>query len=290
MNFAERLRRSLGDRSVYSIAKASGLQQSLVGRYLSGAVTPGHANTALLAKALNVRFAWLATGEGEMRDEAEHAIRLRFVMPGGGEARVAKTAGIAPELLARYLAGKLPTPAHFAALAKALNVLPAWLETGAEPMSPPGAVRPKGTALPEFIPAARERAPGADFGGEQPIYVAPLTPRETGLVLSRRVLAEAGIAGLDELAAMWVADDSMAPTLRRGDRIIIDTRKVTGPLPAGVYVFRAGKQLLIRRVAKRMDGSLETRADNPAQPSGSTLTEADLERIAGRALLKVAAL
>ncbi|HZU62418.1 MAG TPA: LexA family transcriptional regulator [Novosphingobium sp.] len=72
--------------------------------------------------------------------------------------------------------------------------------------------------------------------------------------------------GLDpaQVAAMAVAGDSMEPTLRDGDEILVDRRR--RPLRDGVYVLRRGDSLLVKRVAASGAGRLLLISDNPAYP------------------------
>jgi len=51
-------------RTPYSIQKQTGIAQSLIGKYLDGASTPGTDKLVVLAKVLDVSLEWLATGEG----------------------------------------------------------------------------------------------------------------------------------------------------------------------------------------------------------------------------------
>lgn len=68
----------------------------------------------------------------------------------------------------------------------------------------------------------------------------------------------------DGFAAVLVTGDSMEPTLRDGDEIVIDTRMVD--TRDGVYVFALDGDLRVKRLRRRMDGDLEVWSDNPAYP------------------------
>lgn len=61
--FSARLREAMVDRTPYSIQKQTGIAQSLIGKYLDGVSTPGTDKLVVLANALGVSVAWLATGE-----------------------------------------------------------------------------------------------------------------------------------------------------------------------------------------------------------------------------------
>jgi len=59
--FPRRLRESIGRRSVLSFARACGLSDSLVRKYLSGSL-PGLAKALVMAREAGVSLEWLATG------------------------------------------------------------------------------------------------------------------------------------------------------------------------------------------------------------------------------------
>ena len=65
--FGERLLVAKGDESTYALAKRTGITESLIRKYLSGASVPLINRAAELAAALKVDLTWLATGEGLMR-------------------------------------------------------------------------------------------------------------------------------------------------------------------------------------------------------------------------------
>lgn len=62
-------------------------------------------------------------------------------------------------------------------------------------------------------------------------------------------------------ATIAVSGDSMSPTLRDGDTIIVDTY-VDRIETDGIYVLRRGAVLIVKRVLVRMDGSGVIRGDN----------------------------
>ncbi|MCP1726349.1 transcriptional regulator with XRE-family HTH domain [Natronospira proteinivora] len=59
--FPHRLRQAIGPRSVLSFARACGLSDSLVRKYLSGSL-PGLGNALVMAREAGVSLEWLATG------------------------------------------------------------------------------------------------------------------------------------------------------------------------------------------------------------------------------------
>ena len=70
--------------------------------------------------------------------------------------------------------------------------------------------------------------------------------------------------GLDPamLSAIAVAGDSMEPTLRDGDEILVD--KTPRPLRDGIHVVRLDDALLVKRVELLRGGHIALASDNPA--------------------------
>ncbi|MCS4503857.1 helix-turn-helix domain-containing protein [Arhodomonas aquaeolei] len=65
--FSDRLKQAMGKRTAYSIEQETGIAQSLVRKYLSGASTPGTDKLVALAAATGVSVEWLATGREPVR-------------------------------------------------------------------------------------------------------------------------------------------------------------------------------------------------------------------------------
>jgi hypothetical protein len=78
-------------------------------------------------------------------------------------------------------------------------------------------------------------------------------------------------------ATVRVTGDSMAPTFREGETVVVDTTRRdldTG----GVFALRRGRDVVIRRLILRMNGAYDVLADNPVYP-GDEMSEEDLERM-----------
>ena len=78
---------------------------------------------------------------------------------------------------------------------------------------------------------------------------------------SARWLREQGLER-DFLSAIAVAGDSMEPTLRDGDEILVD--RTPRPLRDGIHVVRIGDTLLVKRIETGRPGVLALVSDNPA--------------------------
>ena len=111
--------------------------------------------------------------------------------------------------------------------------------------------RPDWVDVPRLALGA-SAGPGALAGGESPIGQ---------LRFSARWLKDNGLHP-GSLSAITVEGDSMEPTLRDGDEILVD-RSVRA-LRAGVYVLRLDDVLLVKRLEPAGAGRIAVISDNPA--------------------------
>ena len=103
------------------------------------------------------------------------------------------------------------------------------------------------------LPLGASAGPGAVAGGELPVGQ---------LRFSARWLKANGLNAA-MLSAIEVEGDSMDPTLRDGDEILVD--RTPRPLRAGIHVLRLDDVLLVKRVERAGD-SLRLISDNRAYP------------------------
>lgn len=93
------------------------------------------------------------------------------------------------------------------------------------------------------------------------------TPAEERLVgafrFSARWLREQGFEPA-MLSAIVVTGDSMEPTLRDGDEILVD--RSPRPLRDGIHVVRVDEALLVKRIDTGRPGAIVLISDNPAYP------------------------
>lgn len=79
------------------------------------------------------------------------------------------------------------------------------------------------------------------------------------------------------LVMIYAKGDSMAPTIYSGDELLIDKTPLI-EYEDGLYVFRVGNDLLVKRIQKEMNGKVNIISDNPSYKSYSYEKEA-LEEI-----------
>ncbi len=84
--------------------------------------------------------------------------------------------------------------------------------------------------------------------------------------------------------ALTVRGDSMEPTIRSGDILLVDTSKDRIE-DNGIYVVVSGGYVLVKRVHPRLDGSLMLISDNATYPPEDVpAIEASVFRVAGRVM------
>lgn len=203
---------------------------------------------------------------------AERSSRLReAVKTAGGNAVVASRAGMPVGTLNRYLKGRDMKASAMTALAQSSGVRLEWLATGTGPMRTAGAgFEEEGAAF--SVGQARE-AP--DGGVLIPRYEARAsagigTPLDPGWV-SEKVLFSADFIRHrlrrkpESLALIECTGDSMEPTLRDGDELLVDT--TANDLRSGaIYILRVSGALLAKRVQPRLDGTVMIISDNTRYP------------------------
>lgn len=99
--------------------------------------------------------------------------------------------------------------------------------------------------------------------------------------LPRAALRGAGVAP-DAASVIAVTGDSMAPTLRDGDRLLVDASARRVAARGGIYVMRRGEAVVVKRLVPAGD-MVEIRSDNPLWPVERVLP--DEIAVIGRATL-----
>ena len=89
-------------------------------------------------------------------------------------------------------------------------------------------------------------------------------------------------SGPKDLRFLHAADDSMEPTMRRGDLLLIDSG-VAECVTDGIYVLHANDRVYIKRVRQRMDSSYDVSSDAAIVKTVDVLSTNQLE-VLGRVL------
>lgn len=166
------------------------------------------------------------------------------------QAALRKQTGIASTSMSLYVAGqRIPKFIDGVRIAHALGVDPTWLATGI------GGPMPASEHLTVPIYDVRLAAGVASFSdaaeqiGEMPF--------------DRQMLSGLRRSSAEGLAVFQAEGDSMWPTIQDGARVLADLKDTR--LREGVFAFRTGNELRIKRLRRLVDG-IEIRSDNDRYP------------------------
>jgi phage repressor protein C with HTH and peptisase S24 domain len=237
------------------------------------------------------------TPEVHSRYVQELAERIRgAVVDGGGLAAVAKRTGIPQRTLSNLTKGQDAKGAQLLAIADATSVSVEWLISGRGAKAQADAVAENGAVI-EIKRYSSEHSHNATVMSGYallPRYNVEVSAGEGVLSTSEQIveflafskdwLKDTFHRGPDQLMLVQVRGDSMEPTLRDRDLVIVDiaTRSITN---GAIHVLAVGEELLVKRLERRLDGSVVVHSDNPRyQPE--TVRGPDLEdlRLVGQVL------
>jgi phage repressor protein C with HTH and peptisase S24 domain len=204
----------------------------------------------------------------EVLPEISFRERIKVLIDLAGSAeKLAKKAGISARVIGKYLAEESdPSRGRLVSLARASDVSIAWLADGEGPMRRGDALISSdhsvhyvsGELGEEFVLVPRYEVAASAGGGsivhsEQIVDYLSFKAEwiRNGLGLSEK-----------DLALINVQGDSMEPTLSNNDLILIDmrTRQVQDN---SVYVIQFNGALLVKRIQRKLDGSVIVKGDNP---------------------------
>lgn len=225
----------------------------------------------------------LPSSEDKLGAESRVDRLKEAVQTAGGSAEVAKRAGLPLSTLGGYLAGGEMKLTNCTAIAEATGVRLEWLALGNEPMHASESIGGQNVAM---------RSPGNTIAlspGTALIdrYDARAAAGRNGVlsdtaVIERVLFSEAWIRRVlrrnpGNLALLEAFGDSMEPTIADGDVIMIDV--VVDELVSGrIYVVDLSGELLVKRIQRRVTGSLLVLSDNARYPP-EEVTAADAHHL-----------
>ena len=171
----------------------------------------------------------------------------------GNASALAKKAGISNSGLSRYLGGGDPSRKVLVSLALAAGVNLNWLATGEGPMEKSNeAARPGSLTMLPFLGALESPNDEVIPGRKKNL---------TSQAFCRYWLGSHGLDSKD-LAAMHIRGDSMSPTIRDEDLVLIDvtTKDIQDDK---IYVIQDASSLLVRRLQLEPGGRVRALCDNP---------------------------
>jgi phage repressor protein C with HTH and peptisase S24 domain len=184
--------------------------------------------------------------------------------------RLARAVGVSPSAFRKWLKGEAePSRERLVALADAAQVPIAWLAKGegTPPRLTPrdakhgaGSPAAAGSGVsPERFLILPRRVETAAAGAESP----PPIPTAEYIAFRHDWIQAAFRVAPEDLRMELAVGESMQPTIRDGDLLLVDTtERSVGSF--GIYVLELAGERLVKRVQRKVDGSLVLISDNPA--------------------------
>jgi phage repressor protein C with HTH and peptisase S24 domain len=202
-------------------------------------------------------------------DRTAFAGRLQLILGHWPSAdRLARAVGVSPSAFRKWLKGEAePSRERLVALADAAGVGVAWLARGEGPQPVIQDARGDGRAAkkgggfgvldPERFALLPKRAESAAAGAGTP----PPVTRSEFIAFSHGWIRETLHLEPDELILETAVGESMHPTLSDQDMLLVDSsdRKLR---EFGVYILEYAGERLVKRVQRKLDGSLLLISDN----------------------------
>lgn len=228
----------------------------------------------------------------EIAERLRHALKLA-----GGPSKVSASSGISLRTIANYTSERSELKASaLVRLAEACDVSLDWLATGTPPVHRLDRLAQfEADAGEAVVPLPTRMA--ADLGDEYvlvPRYDVRASAGGGAVVHSEQVV--------DHLAfkAEWVRNrlginpvhlllleavgDSMEPTISDGDLLLVSTHEPRIRDNA-IYALNVAGDLMVKRVQKRLDGTLVVSSDNPRyRPEEVAPRDSDMLRVIGQVL------
>lgn len=187
--------------------------------------------------------------------------RLKLIRGSTSQEDMALRLGIAVNSWGRYEREENPPHVEFLQLLREkMGISSDWLLTG------------------EGNQAIGIREETPDYGGLAliPLYDVKAKAGHGVVVTSERIVDSLAFkqdflrnelgATRDDLYLIHVEGDSMEPTLRAGDLILVDRRRTTADRE-GIYVLRMDDALLVKRLQRQPGGRIMATSDNPTYQS-----------------------
>lgn len=184
------------------------------------------------------------------RDDASgFGVRLKTAMGDMPQNLLAQRADVTKSTLSRIMQGQEPRLDEAVRLAREVKADLMWLATGrGSPGTEPGFVN---------IPIYDVRLAAGVASFTDAVELIGMMP------FDRELLRSLGRSTHDGLAFFLAEGDSMWPTVQDGARVLTDLKDTR--LREGVFAFRTGDELRIKRLRRLMDG-IEIRSDNDRYP------------------------
>lgn len=227
---------------------------------------------AIIAKKRQIKAETRRTRKSSPEDPASPAgmstfsLRIAHLIRSAGSAsEFARRCGVSESVVRKWRDGLSdPSRTYLERIARRAGVSVEWLVTGQ------GAMGPGDSGMPPCRVSEPPRCGYTSLPPWQDTHSAAgtLPSAESGAIDDALVFKEDWLrfelgARPQDLCLLRVGGDSMEPTLRAGDMILID-RSATRPDREGIYILRMNDMLLARRLQALPGGLVKVSSDNPA--------------------------
>lgn len=193
---------------------------------------------------------------------------------GFSQGELAERAGVKQQMISKLETGQAQSTGDLAAIARALNVVPWWLQTGDGPKHF-DLVKDDPITYQEQI--ATLLGPTPDGAPSEDAYA--LVPHynvkgscgnghfndhvevKGGLAFQRAWLGKLRV-NPDDAAVIYASGESMSPTIGDGYVVLLDTTQ-TEPRHGLIFAFLVDGEIRIKRVFRAMTGEWTLASDNP---------------------------
>lgn len=211
------------------------------------------------------------TGPGSGADKSAFVERLRMILAHWPSAdRLARSMGVSPSAFRKWLKGEAePSRERLVALARATGVRVAWLAEGEGPDPVFEATSGKSRRA-----GSRGNTGSTDWTQYVVLPGSDTAATDSGYLAVRHDWLRT-LHGVDpdRLVQDIATGEAMAPTIRAGSALLIDTADRVFR-NAGIYQLEVDHHRVTARVQRRHDGSLMLISDNPAYPPDLVSREA----------------
>lgn len=184
---------------------------------------------------------------------------------GINQSQLAERVGVKQPSIGRLLSGETKTTRALDLIAQALNTSPAYLKGETDDPIRHGGIAD--VRMP-FRPAARVSDPDMVEIAEIDLrYGLGGTYLDSPVIESKRAFSRALLRHFTRSAPenlFWTLGDgdSMEPTIRSGELILIDRSQVSPRMGDGIWAFAWGDVGMIKRLRPLPDGTVEIHSDN----------------------------
>ena len=197
------------------------------------------------------------------------------------QKELAKLLEISEPTMNHYETGKrVPNASLLGKMVALLKCDPGWLLTGNRPASSPRTAHDTPSQPTDseamagqfiFVPQYDLKTAGTGDNIQSSQIVDHLAFKKDWVLADLKI-------DPSRLMLVSAVGDSMEPTVRTGDLLLVD-RSPESPLEDGIYLIQIEQGLSVKRLERRVDGSVTVRGDNPKASKEELLSKKELARL-----------